>query len=81
MYNFTDSHLTQYILQRLLGSSNTDSSSNRQSERLAAEKRIFSEGGTSVVYPQAIATDENPIRRYLDEAKEQIDVIDFRRPR
>lgn len=66
----------------------------QQSDREAAEAKIFHEGGASVVYPSQqqqqytarssspdILDDFNPIRRYLDEAKEQIDVIDFRRPR
>ncbi len=87
-------HLTQYILHRLLGES------RRETDREAAEQRIFSNGGggggvaggngggnnrASIVYPQyqrnAGTGGNNPIRRYLDEAKEQIDVIDFRRSR
>ncbi len=93
-------HLTQYILHRLLGES------RRDSDREAAEQRIFSNGGrvgvgsaqassgdggtnnnrASIVYPQyqrrsGRGEADNPIRRYLDEAKEQIDVIDFRRSR
>ncbi len=98
---FSDSHhLTQYILQRLLGES------RRESDRAAAEQRIFNshgggrggggggdrgggqggDGRASIVYPQyqrrsGVDNSDNPIRRYLDEAKEHIDVIDFRRPR
>ena len=120
----SDSRLTRYILQRLLG---TDSGGGglgggggrggggrsllRQRDRAAAEAQIFSEdqagvaggGAARIVYPQysrpnAAAgfepvpaassrvdsldlLDEFAIRRYLDEAKEQLDVIDFRRSR
>ena len=121
----SDSRLTRYILQRLLG---TDSGGGgggggrgggrsllRQRDRAAAEAKIFSEdqagvagggGAARIVYPQysrpnaagAAAgfepvpaassrvdsldlLDEFAIRRYLDEAKEQLDVIDFRRSR
>jgi hypothetical protein len=41
-----------------------------------SEDELFAEA--SVVYPQYQPSD---ILRYLDEAKEHIDVIDFRRPR
>ena len=121
----SDSRLTRYLLQRLLG---TDSGGGlgggggraggrsllRQRDRAAAEAQIFSEdqagagsagGAARIVYPQysrpnagAAAgfepvpaassrvdsldlLDEFAIRRYLDEAKEQLDVIDFRRSR
>ena len=113
----SDSRLTRYILQRLLG---TDSGGGggggggrgggrsllRQRDRAAAEAQIFSEdqagvaggGAARIVYPQysrpnepvpAASSrvdsldllDEFAIRRYLDEAKEQLDVIDFRRSR
>ncbi len=84
--------------------------SRRESDRAAAEQRIFNNGhggnggnggnggGASIVYPQHVVqrrndgpainhggyarvASDNPIRRYLDEAKEQIDVIDFRKTR
>ena len=53
-------------------------------QRKAAEERIFSdEGGASIVYGKPAVQQklhEIPIKRYLDEAKEQIDVIDFTQP-
>ena len=55
-----------------------------QEQRKAAEERIFSdESGASIVYGQPAVQQklhEIPIKRYLDEAKEQIDVIDFTQP-
>jgi hypothetical protein len=88
---FLDSHLlTQYLLQRLLGGASDHTPYNRRlSDREAAEAKIFTEGGASVVYPSSVFSKNgrgsledasSPIRRYLDEAKEQIDVIDFSRP-
>lgn len=76
---FSDAHLTQYLLQRLIGDSTPNSPRNPKPSTLTIEDRIFAgEGDPSVVYPQYQRDD---IRRYLDEAKEQIDVIDFRTPR
>jgi hypothetical protein len=53
-------------------------------QRKAAEERIFSdESGASIVYGKPAVQQklhEIPIKRYLDEAKEQIDVIDFTQP-
>ena len=53
-------------------------------QKKAAEDRIFSDGsGASIVYGQPAIEQkihEIPIKRYLDEAKEQIDVIDFTQP-
>ena len=92
--------MTTYILQKLLGATNTKSTAAAgiinsatvpgtklvydQAQRRAAEERIFSDGaGASIVYGQPAAqpkSHEIPIRRYLDEAKEQIDVIDFTQP-
>ena len=52
-------------------------------DREAAEARIFSDEG--VLYTTSRGGRgrnlDPPIRRYLDEAKEQIEVIDFRGPR
>ncbi|XP_059089711.1 mannose-binding protein C-like isoform X3 [Tigriopus californicus] len=75
-----NAHLTQYLLQRLLGDSTPNSPRiQRPPSTATVEDRIFAaEGDPSVVYPQYQRDD---IRRYLDEAKEQIDVIDFRTPR
>ena len=99
----SSNHLTQYILQKLLSATSTNSatasdnlqntatlssatqrSAYDQAQRKAAEERIFSDGsGASIVYGQPAVqpkAQQIPIRRYLDEAKEQIDVIDFTQP-
>ena len=79
---------TLNLLNSATASERSDSSSiYGHEQRKAAEERIFSDetgGGASIVYGQPAAQQklhEVPIRRYLDEAKEQIDVIDFTRPK
>ena len=79
---------TLNLLNSATASERSDSSSiYGHEQRKAAEERIFSDetgGGASIVYGQPAAQQklhEVPIRRYLDEAKEQIDVIDFTQPK
>ena len=71
----TPNQLTQYILQRLLSTaSDVDSSYSHDEieERIFANAKADSTGFSQEQIP--------PIRRYLDEAKEQLDVIDFTQP-
>ncbi len=77
-------YLTQILIQRLLGNQERQQrraqGSNggpREKRRKAVEDLIYGKttSEAKIVYPQG----EN-IRRYLDEAKDQIDVIDFRQP-
>ena len=72
------------LLNSATVSERSSSSVYGQEQRKAAEERIFSdESGASIVYGQPAVQQklhEIPIKRYLDEAKEQIDVIDFTQP-
>jgi hypothetical protein len=70
--------LTQLLLQRLLGEA-SETSETKISDKKSVEETIFSTDGASIVFPQ-VKNKETPIRRYLDEAKDQLDVIDFHQP-
>merc|ERR1711981_1479762 len=65
--------LTKYLLSRLL-----DKGTLAYPELLTSERRDDQEPASSVVYPQRI---RRPLQRLVDQAKENIDVIDFRNPR
>ena len=83
----TNDQLTQLLLQRLLGeasegAANANANANANAklpDRKTVEDTIFSTDGASIVFPQ-VKNKQTPIRRYLDEAKDQLDVIDFHQP-
>jgi len=64
--------LTKYLLSRLL-----DQDELIYSDDPPAERRQDQEPSASVVYPQRI---RRPLQKLVDQAKENIDVIDFRNP-
>ncbi len=75
LISIADSREITQFLRRLLGSKSGDVDKAEAEERIfsSASRRSGNAGRARVtVYP------EEAIRRYLDEAKENIDVIDFR---
>jgi len=64
--------LTKYLLARLL-----DKGALAYPELQTSDRRDDQEPASSVVYPQRI---RRPLQRLVDQAKENIDVIDFRNP-
>ena len=68
-------------MQRLLGEAAEGAASvnDKLPNRKSVEDTIFSTDGASIVFPQ-VKNKQTPIRRYLDEAKDQLDVIDFHQP-
>ena len=68
--------LTKYLLSRLLGQGDLaypDSSS--------LERREDQHPASSIIYPQVVQQRiRRPLQKLLDQAKENIDVIDFRHP-
>ena len=79
----TNDQLTQLLLQRLLGEASEGAANANANAKLpdrkTVEDTIFSTDGASIVFPQ-VKNKQTPIRRYLDEAKDQLDVIDFHQP-
>jgi len=71
--------LTKYLLRRLLGGKDD---LDFPGESLEATERSDQDSSSSIIYPQVSAQSvQKPLRILLDQAKENIDVIDFRKPR
>lgn len=68
--------LTQYLLQRLLGNAQHDLNFSGDDGGIT-ERGDDQEPAPSIIFPQTV---QKPIRRLLDQAKANIDVIDFRKP-
>ena len=83
IYNFTDRMstpeqelLTKYLLSRLLDKGDADLHDSSSHER-----KNDQDPASSIVYPQVIQQRiRRPLQKILDQAKENIDVIDFRNP-
>lgn len=72
--------LTKYLLRRLLGGKEQDL--DFPGENLDSTERSDQDSSSSIIYPQVSAQSvQKPLRVLLDQAKENIDVIDFRKPR
>lgn len=72
--------LTKYLLHRLLAKSGDLAFSGDSVE--AAADRSDQDSSSSIIYPQLSSQSvEKPLRILLDRAKDNIDVIDFRKPR
>jgi len=70
--------LTKYLLHRLLGKGDLAFPGEAQE----AADRSDQDSSSSIVYPQVSTQSvQKPLRILLDQAKENIDVIDFRKPR
>ena len=65
--------LTKYLLSRLL-----DQGDLTFPDLNVGERRADHDASSSIVYPQRI---RRPLQKLVDQAKENIDVIDFRNPR
>ena len=65
--------LTKYLLSRLLEQGNL-----AFTDLNLGERRADNDASSSIVYPQRI---RRPLQKLVDQAKENIDVIDFRNPR
>jgi len=71
--------LTKYLLQKLLAKGDLSTSTGEILE--ATERNDDQDSSSSIVYPQVTSQRLQPsLRRLLDQAKENIDVIDFRKP-
>ena len=65
--------LTKYLLSRLL-----EQGDLAFPDLNVGERRADHDASSSIVYPQRI---RRPLQKLVDQAKENIDVIDFRNPR
>jgi len=66
--------LTKYLLHRLLGKGDLAFPGDSHD----ATERSDQDSSSSIIFPQSV---QKPLRILLDQAKENIDVIDFRKPR